>query len=389
MNWNSIFTIACWGVAGLFALMTLGTLAHLEWVRRLRPLDPKQPDCNQLSTPVRVSIVLAARDEQDRLGNTLKRLLAQTGVQIELLVVNDRSRDSTQQILEDLAAKDPRVVPLRVDVLPEGWLGKCHACHLAASRATGDWILFTDADCWLAEDTLLRALLAAQDQRADHVVLAPGMEPEGFITRSVQASFVLAYANHVARVNRERRLVYIGAGAFNLVRTEVYRRCGGYAALRLTVVDDVKLGQLIRRAGGRTRAYLGSIDAMCHWGTSIRGLLHNLEKNHFALVDYRIGRVIAVIVGTLVMWACALLGPFTGTAAGWAACIACQSLSIPAAMLARRVGWTAWSGALAPWVFPILTCSLVNSTWKTLRQGGVRWRDTFYPLAVLKQHNVR
>jgi hypothetical protein len=389
MNWISPVSLLCWIVAALFGLITLATLAHLRWVRRLPRLDSTQANQAQPDAPIRVSIVLAARDEEARIRNTLERLLAQRGIELELIVVNDRSRDGTQQILERLAEKDGRLIPLQVDALPEGWLGKCHACHLAASRATGDWILFTDADCWLAEDTVLRAIQAAKRAQADHIVLAPGMEPEGFITRSMQASFVLAYSNHVARVNREHPYTYIGAGAFNLVRTELYRRCGGYETLRLTVVDDVKLGQLIRRAGGRTRAFLGSTDAMCHWGTTVRGLLHNLEKNHFALADYRVGRVMAAIAGTILLWGCALAGPWTGTPSGWAAFLSCQSLSIPAALLARRVGWTAWSGLLAPWLLPILTYSLVNSTWKTLRQGGVRWRDTFYPLALLRKNNVR
>ncbi|MBL9167186.1 MAG: glycosyltransferase family 2 protein [Verrucomicrobiales bacterium] len=389
MNWGHFFSLLSWTVAALFGLMTLATLAHLRWVRRLPALDSARDKQHGSTNPIRVSIVLAARDEEARIRNTLERLLRQQGIELELIVVNDRSRDGTQAILEQLAAEDRRLVTLRVDSLPQGWLGKCYACHLAANRATGAWILFTDADCWLTEDTVLRAVHAAEREQANHVVLAPGMEPEGFITRSMQASFVLAYSNHVARVNREHPYTYIGAGAFNLVRSDLYRRCGGYEALRLTVVDDVKLGQLIRRAGGRTRAFLGSRDAMCHWGTTVRGLLHNLEKNHFALADYRVGRVIAAIVGTILLWGCAGVGPWMGTPSGWAAFLSCQSLSIPAALLARRVGWTAWSGLLAPWLLPILTYSLVNSTWKTLRQGGVRWRDTFYPLALLRKHNVR
>lgn len=384
-----------WVVAALFFAFLCATLLKLKWVKRLPSLaelggeslatSPTGP----ASPRFRVTIVLASRDEEGRLRQTVQRLLAQRFIDLELIVVNDRSRDGTQGILENLARQDPRLVPLQVIELPEGWLGKCHACHMAALRATGDWILFTDADCWLSEDAVVRALLAAQREAADHVVLAPGMEPEGFLAKPMQSSFVLAYSGHFARVNRDHPRMYIGAGAFNLVRRELYQRCGGYERLRLTVVDDVKLGQLIRRAGGKTRAFLGSTDALCHWGTTVRGLIHNLEKNHFALTDYRLSLVIGVSLFTGLLWGTALVGPFTGQAGGWAAFLACQSLGIPAAILSGRVGWTRWNGWLAPWLFPILTFSLINSTYVTLRQGGVRWRDTFYPLALLRQHNVR
>ena len=78
-------------------------------------------------------------------------------------------------ILRRLADEDPRLKPVRVDVLPEGWLGKCHACHLGAAAATGDWILFTDADCWLPPDVMVRALAIAERDGVDHVTMTPGI----------------------------------------------------------------------------------------------------------------------------------------------------------------------------------------------------------------------
>ena len=108
--------------------------------------------------PVRCSVIVAARDEEARLEDTVRHLLAQRGVAVEVIVVDDRSQDRTGDILRRLASEDARVQPRRVDVLPDGWLGKCHACHLGASAATGEWILFTDADCWLKPDVIARAL---------------------------------------------------------------------------------------------------------------------------------------------------------------------------------------------------------------------------------------
>ena len=80
-------------------------------------------------------------------------------------------------------------------------------------------------------------------------------------------------------MNRNRPKSFMGIGAFNLVRAAAYRQCGGYEALRLTVVDDMKLGLLLRRAGKRTRAFIGSDDVECHWGTTAWGMVKVMEKN--------------------------------------------------------------------------------------------------------------
>src|SRR6185436_10805789 len=101
---------------------------------------------------------------------------------------------------------------------------------------------------------------------------------------------------------------YIGIGAFNLVRAEVYRRCGGYEALRLTVVDDVKLGLLMRRAGGRTRAFLGVDDVECHWGTTVWGMVKIMEKNYFAALEYRTWLALAGSVFVIVIFAILIFG---------------------------------------------------------------------------------
>src|SRR5436190_58083 len=161
------------GVAGLFVLTTVGALFHLRWVHRL----PRQPVANAEVAP-RVSVVIAARDEAARIESTVRHLLAQQGVALEIIVADDRSADQTGAILQRLAAEDGRVKPCRIEALPEGWLGKCHACHVGAGRATGDWILFTDADCWMKPDVIARALAVAGRQNVEHVTLTPGVAPE-------------------------------------------------------------------------------------------------------------------------------------------------------------------------------------------------------------------
>src|SRR5204863_2634592 len=135
---------------------------------------------------------------------TIRHLLAQRGVEAEFIIVDDRSTDRTAEILRRLAKEDARVRVKRVEVLPDGWLGKCHACHLGATAAAGDWILFTDADCWLKPDVLLRALRVAGRATADHVALTPGIAPESPAARAWHLAFLLSLANWFSGVNRDR-----------------------------------------------------------------------------------------------------------------------------------------------------------------------------------------
>jgi hypothetical protein len=189
-------------------------------------------------------------------------------------------------------------------------------------------------------------------------------------------------------VNRDRPGAFLGMGAFNLVRADAYRACGGYAALRLTVLDDVKLGLLLRRAGKRTRGFIGGDDTECHWGTTVRSMIAVMEKNYFAAVDYRTFLACGACI-PLGMWIMSVAGLFSGTVAGVTACLAIMSLALPAAVLARRLRWPILPALLAPWMLPMLFIALFNSMLVTLHQGGIRWRGSFYPLETLRRFNVR
>lgn len=383
-------TTAFIATAALCLGASISTLRHQRWARRLPALDtlPVTADVAP-SDRVRCSVIVAARDEEARLEATVRHLLAQRHVTLEIIVVDDRSADGTGAIVRRIASEDRRVRATRVERLPEGWLGKSHACHVGAGLATGDWLLFTDADCWLQPDVMARALRVADQASADHVTLTPGV---GGGTRGAQAwhlAFLGSLANWISGVNRDRPDAHLGIGAFNLVRASAYRACGGYEALRLTVVDDIKLGLLLHRAGFRTRAFLGGGDAECNWGRSVPQMIKIMEKNYFAAVDFRVAPVVAgALTVTLVCGLC-LFGIWTGTAAGIAAGLAPWSLAVPAAIFARRLGWSPAVAAITPLLYPVMFFAVVNSAVVTMRQGGVRWRDTFYPLATLRAGNVR
>lgn len=372
------------GTATLFVATTCAVLWHLRWVRQLPLLESSRTDRGR-----RCSVVIAARDEEARIEQTVRRLLAQGGIETELIVVDDRSTDRTSEILKKLATEDPRLKVKRVDVLPGGWLGKCHACHIGANAATGEWILFTDADCWFKPDVIARALQVADRDAADHVTISPGTRIESSGARAWHLLFLTSLANWFSGVNRDRPKSYVGFGAFNLVRAVAYRRCGGYEALRLTVLDDVRFGLILRRAGGRSRAFLGVDDVECHWGATVGSMVKIMEKNYFAALDYRLWLVVVGSGFMILVSALLALGLISGTPAGIVAGLSPLSLILPSTILARRVGWSWPCAVLVPMMFPVFIYALLNSTFITLRQGGIRWRDTFYSIEQLRAGGVR
>jgi cellulose synthase/poly-beta-1,6-N-acetylglucosamine synthase-like glycosyltransferase len=375
-------------VAAAFTSMAASTLWHQRWVRALPALDPAAPiDASGLAP--RVSAIVPARDEAEGIAATVQALLAQQGVALEVLAVDDRSTDDTAGEVRRAGASDPRVRLVQVTALPDGWLGKSHACHAGAAAATGDWLLFTDADVRLAPDTLARALQVVARTGVDHVALTPSPRHATIPGYAWHCVFLASIANWISGANRDHPRAFIGVGAFNLVRASTYQAMGGYEALRLTVLDDVRLGLLVRRAGGRTRAFLGAADARCDWGTSLRQGVRLTEKNYFAAIDFRWPVVVAIVAILGGLWLGALTALLSGSWLGIAAGISPWLLAIPAAGFTRRLGWPLRAALLAPVCYLVVIAAMVRSAVITWRQGGVRWRDTLYPIAQLRDGAVR
>jgi glycosyltransferase involved in cell wall biosynthesis len=358
--------------------------------RGLRPLPPlcELPD-TEMPT---VTCVVAARDEAERLETTVRQIAAQQGVRLELVVVDDRSRDVTPSILERLRGELPCLRSLRIEELPAGWLGKCHALHQGARLASGEWLVFVDGDIWMAPDVMRRAVAAASAAGVQHVALTPHLRPAsgrppGFLYQACLVPMAGLLSLLLDLANRD--LGFAGIGAFNLMRTELYRSFGGHELVRLDVADDMKLGLLLRRAGGRTRIFAGHDDLFADYASDIPGILRALEKNHFAVLAFDTGLSVATFLAFVGLWLGGLLGPLTGHWSGVAAGLGLASLALAGVAHARCHGQSAWAGLLMPLTVIVGAISQANSTWRTLRQGGIRWRNTFSPLADLRRGWLR
>jgi len=322
-----------WGLAVAWLGFTVAALLSFRGVPLLPPLNR----ATLAETPrPRVSILLAARNEEPRIAHTVSRLLDQTGVEIELIVVNDRSTDLTGEILNDLEKKHDALRVIHVETLPPGWLGKPHALQLASEQATGDWFLFTDGDVWMTREIVARAVAAARQTRATQFCLFPGEESQSSPAKAVLMFLSIAFGTVAAAVNRDRRWAVTGVGAFNLVRADAYRAVGGHQPLKFEVVDDVKLGLLLHNAGYRARVMDASREVKVHWAPDLPGLFHALEKNMFAMLEFNLGLAVVAMVLPTLIWAVTLAAPFSGRPSGIAAGLALASTIVPAFIATRR-----------------------------------------------------
>jgi hypothetical protein len=179
-------------------------------------------------------------------------------------------------------------------------------------------------------------------------------------------------------------LTYVGAGAFNLVRADAYRDCGGHRTLRLEVIDDMRLAGELRARGWRSRVFLGGGDCVVDWVAGLRSFFAALEKNLFAAVDFSRARAALAVSGTLALWTVAVTGPFTGHPAGFAAAAALASSWLPMAALAARQGWPRAAALPGPLLVPLVSLALANSAACAIARGGVLWRGTLMPLRELR-----
>jgi glycosyltransferase involved in cell wall biosynthesis len=337
----------------------------------------------------KVSIIVPARDEEAKIDAAMRSKLAIDYPHLELIAVDDRSQDATGVLLDRLAAEDPRLSVVHLDSLADGWLGKSHAMHVAASRATGDYLLFTDADVFFAPTLLRKAVTMCESRGLDHLALAPRLESTGFFEKALELYFVviLCIASQPWLVRTGWRMSYVGVGAFNLVRRRAYTQCGGHTTIRLDVLDDVKLGKLIKHTGLKQDVLDAGEGVRVRWQDGYWGVVRGLEKNGFAIFDYLL---VKLSVGTVFI-ALASLFPYCAVILwpdlrGLGFLFAIVFIHGAAAFGALRLGF----GMSASLGLPVAAVTMIFTMWRsaylTLLRQGVRWRDTFYPLSLLREH---
>ncbi len=362
----------------LAAQMTLG-------IRRLPRLEQVQPLPD--SALPSISLLFSARNEAEKMPEALRSMLALDYPTYEIIAVDDRSTDGTGEILREFSLGCKHLRTVRVETLPAGWLGKPHGLQTAYERSSGEWLVFTDADVQFHPAALRRAVSLALERKWDHVTLFPRMEMHGIGEKIVISYFSLggyAFSRAWSVPERESR-AYVGVGAFQLVRRSAYQALGTHRRLAREVVDDMKLGKLVKEAGFVSGVALSGEGVRLRWQAGVRNIIQGTEKNFFAVTGFRLGMTV-IYVGFFLLLS---LVPFLALvlARGWAlafAGIAAGCAVLVQAWVARLTGASPLYGLTHPLGAVVVCFMLARSTALTLWNRGIYWRGTFYPLDDLR-----
>jgi glycosyltransferase involved in cell wall biosynthesis len=340
----------------------------------------------------RLSVVIPACNEAANLESAVATLLQQDYPDLEIILVDDRSTDGTGEIIERLAHADSRIRAVHIETLPPGWLGKVHALHRGVEQASGDWLLFTDADVHFAAGTLRRALALVLHQRVDHLTLIPRTIHKSFWLELAVNTFGLLFfiTTRAASVNRPGSKAFVGIGAFNLVNAERFRRTAGFEWLRLEPGDDVGLGMMIKQSGGTTRLAFAYEDLSLQWYSSVASMFKGLEKNLFGpgshyqwwLMLLRVGIIWALVTAPVFSL---VFGLTHGLAPLWIAGAAAISMQL---IFTGYLATERKTKVLILLLFPVgvllVTAMMLRAGYRCVKNGGIDWRGTHYPIEQLR-----
>ncbi|MCB2212610.1 glycosyltransferase family 2 protein [bacterium] len=271
----------------MLLLFVVIPLAYMVLVTVLNALTaPMLSHAHQLRSTPRVSVLVPARNEEVNLGKCLEGLCKQNWPDLEILVLDDNSIDDTWSIIEEWEAKDERVRGLRGSELPDGWLGKPWACQQLAYDATGDILIFTDADNRHAPEAVRNTVGWMQAKRLGFLTAFPQQ-----IVRSLGESLIvpsvdlLVYSLLPMRLTLSMPQPELSAanGQWLAMTKETYQRIGGHAAAKGDVVEDMALVRLAKRLGLRTMTLSGTGVVFGKMYSSFDEVWRGFTKNLFGI----------------------------------------------------------------------------------------------------------
>ncbi len=343
-----------------------------------------------------ISVVIAAKDEQDNIETCLRTVLGQDYPNFEVILADDRSTDATGEIGDRIAAEDGRLRVVHVRDLPPGWCGKCNAMQQAIATARGEWICMMDADCrQTSVRTLSVAMKYAQDTGADLLSVLPTLEMKGFWENAIQpvCSGVMMIWFQPDKVNNPRKPNAYANGAFMLMKKETYRRIGTHEAVRDKLNEDMHLAARVKASGMKLRVIRSGGLYMVRMYTSLCGIIRGWSRIFLGtfgtLRRLSISFAVLAVMG-FVPYAAAAAGfamalscPESPAATAWWACgiVALAGILMQISVIFRFFGLVGSKRRLA-WTYPLgcavaMICLIISLA--KLRKGAkVVWKSTGY-----------
>ena len=277
MSWPLVLAIVALVLAVLPAGMFFANLRHF----RRAPL-PKAAVGGVVTLP-RVSILIPARDEERTIRACVEAALASEGVELEVVVLDDHSRDATATIVREAADREPRLRLEAAPPLPANWCGKQHACHVLSTRASHDLLLFIDADVRLAPEAAARSVAFLEESGAALVSGFPRQETASLLEKLLLPLIHVVLLGYLPvwmmRQKATDPAFGAGCGQFFLARRDAYERVGGHGAVRRSLHDGITLPRAFRAAGFATDLFDATDVATCRMYHGAKACWEGLAKN--------------------------------------------------------------------------------------------------------------
>jgi cellulose synthase/poly-beta-1,6-N-acetylglucosamine synthase-like glycosyltransferase len=328
----------------------------------------------------RLSLVVPARNEAFGIEEALRSKLACDYPEKEIVLVDDRSTDATGTIAASFAAHEPRLKIARIVELPPGWLGKVHAMSVGVDRASGEWLLFSDADVHIEPGTLQKLIAHAEADQIDMVAMMPRMDPVSPLVDACVMGLMrlITLTGRLSEANRDGSTVGVGVGAFNLVRRSALRRSPGLSHLRMEIVDDVALGAMLKASGARCRFYAARKAVHLVFAESLSVFARGLEKGGGIFGFSLVRTLVTPALGVVLDLGIPLVALASGGLPALFGAVQLALVTATFVLIARLFDGSRRGALLWPLGIVVGMAMLVRSGVLAWWRKAIVWRGTYY-----------
>jgi len=391
----------------IFTALLIGVfLAWISLISSMYKSFTKTPYLDKFESTLKdtpkVSIILPARNEEKFIGRCLESFVKQDYTNYEVVAVDDSSDDDTWKIIEKYAKNNENVIPVKANVKPDGWMGKNWACMEGFKKATGDLLLFTDADTTYSKSVLSLAVAHLLSEKLDVLTVIPRLICVDNITKITlpMLSTFLHSRYSALNVNNPKKGIGYFFGSFFIIRKEIYQKIGTHEKVKQEIVEDGALGKITKESGFALKMVRGEhlLDAL--YSRSPKEMWNGLQRLMVPLYhqnkSYAVGVFFAVLfilfmpIPFLIYSAIFIESSVSFIPLFISALLSTVTIFI-AAFMETKMGLNLNSvfGLFAPVGGLIVTCGFLSGILQANKSSAVSWRGRKYSVKEFSQNYIK
>ena len=373
----------------------IGGIVIIYWVHNQYHLDIVVESAPPPAITPLISVCIPARNEERNMRTCVEAMLAQDYPNLEVIVLDDRSSDSTPLILAVLASQDSRLHPISGSDLPKGWAGKPHALFQASAHARGEWLCFVDADTVVRREAISSCYAKALETEADMFTIMTFQVLGSFWEKVVMPLVLTALSVGFSprKVNDPNREDAIANGQFILIKRSTYDAIGGYESVKNQIVEDKAFAEKVKWSGYRLVVADGMGITRTRMYTSLPEMWEGWTKNIYLGLRDRPAMLLLGVFGGFIALVGAFFLPIWSLLGilwylrdgGWMAgllifesILLCAFLIYERTKVARKLEISPWYAFTTPLGAAVFAAMMLASAWKVVSGRGVTWKGRVY-----------